>query len=172
MPVTCIQEGITVTDSTFYPFYVMLGNPHVCGGTLLSLNPPKVMTAAHCVMDSPHPSELIAKKQKNPYFVGYSHADRRQQRLMSIVDWVIHPAYDHPDKNGDHQHPQEYDIAILTLASPLAPSKYVSKASIWSPALLDRPDRHDSHLEGTLIGYGYKAFDQPEFSFYNKCLFK
>jgi hypothetical protein len=147
MVVLCIQQGTTVTDSTIYPFYVMLGNPHVCGGTLLSLNPPKVLTAAHCVLGSPHPSTYINSKQRNPYFVGYGHADRRQQRMISVVDWTIHPTYEDGDANKPTDRPPQYDVAILTLASPLAPSKYVAIATIGSPS----PDRHNPHLEGTDI---------------------
>ncbi|SAL98243.1 hypothetical protein [Absidia glauca] len=158
MVVSCIQQGTTVTDSTIYPFYVMLGNPHVCGGTLLSLNPPKVLTAAHCVLGSPHPSIYINAKQKNPYFVGYGHADRRQQRMISVVDWTIHPTYEDGDANKPTDRPPQYDVAILTLASPLAPSKYVAIATIGSPS----PDRHIPHLEGALIGYGYRATNLPE----------
>ncbi|KAI8333578.1 trypsin-like cysteine/serine peptidase domain-containing protein [Chlamydoabsidia padenii] len=134
----------------------MLGNPHVCGGTLLSLNPPQVLTAAHCVLGSPHPSTFINAKQRNPYFVGYGNADRRQQRMMNVVDWVIHPAYDEGDADKPTDRPQEYDVAILTLASALAPSKYVTKAAIGSP------DPSDRRLKGTLIGYGYQATNLPE----------
>lgn len=45
----CMSGGMTVETSEKYPFSVTLTNPILCGGSIISLNPPWILTAAHCI---------------------------------------------------------------------------------------------------------------------------
>lgn len=121
--VVAIQNGTTIDDPAFYPYYVMLGNPHVCGGILISLNPAIVLTAAHCVADALHPNA----SEPNPYFAGYQHVDRKKHKLNPIQDWVVHPRYlDHHNNPDMH-----YDIALVKLKYALDKSNKVSRVALW-----------------------------------------
>ncbi|KAI9310942.1 trypsin-like cysteine/serine peptidase domain-containing protein [Dichotomocladium elegans] len=153
IPVAAIHTGETTTDPTKYPFYAMLGNPHVCGGIFLSLNPPIILTAAHCVADAPHPSTL---SKKNPYFVGYSHVDRRKQKTQAIVDWVIHP--DYYDKSSHGAIDMHHDIALIKLAQPITdePFDRVSRVALWPS------DGNLKSTQGVLMGFGYTDVGEPE----------
>lgn len=122
IPISAIQSGSDVDDPTLYPFYVMLGNPHVCGGVLLSLNPAIVLTAAHCVADAPHPFTI----EKNPYFAAYSHIDRKKQKINAIDDWVVHPNYNISNNVDMH-----YDLALVKLKDPLKQSDRVDRVALW-----------------------------------------
>lgn len=121
-----IQNGQEVTLQYRYPFYVMIGNPHVCGGTLISYDPALVLTAAHCVDAPIHPTEYA--KGKSPYFVLYNDIHRDKQRPMAIVDWHIHPLY-----NVSGSVDIKYDVAIVRLESPLKKSARVKRVPFWSP---------------------------------------
>jgi hypothetical protein len=124
--VVCIQFGMQVSDPYEYPYYMMLGNPHICGGALLSYDPAYVLTAAHCVADaSSHPSDH--DKDDNPYFVGYHDTNRKNQKTMRIADWVIHPSY-----NISNTVDMNYDVAIVKLESPLKISNRIRRIALWS----------------------------------------
>ncbi|KAI8393996.1 trypsin-like cysteine/serine peptidase domain-containing protein [Radiomyces spectabilis] len=127
----------------------MLGNPHVCGGIILSLDPAIILTAAHCVVDAPHPSTL----SKNPYFVGYGHIERSYQYTAAVKDWMIHPKYRQQNNDTD----MHYDVAILRLATPLTESANVQRVAIW-PSDRVLP----SHTIGTLMGFGYTTVGGSE----------
>ncbi|KAI9246289.1 trypsin-like cysteine/serine peptidase domain-containing protein [Phascolomyces articulosus] len=146
--VLAIQEGVNVNDSSTYPYYVMLGNPHVCGGIIISFNPPIVLTAAHCVADVEHPLNMT----QNPYFVGYGDIDRKHHTINPIVDWLVHPDYLKDQGEVDMHH----DIAIVKLQKPLKPSARIARVALWSAKDLDVP------RQAMLMGYGYTRVDQPE----------
>ncbi|KAL1929632.1 hypothetical protein VTP01DRAFT_1770 [Rhizomucor pusillus] len=143
--VVAIYNGTTVTDPTIYPFFVMLGNPHVCGGVIISYNPPIVLTAAHCVADAHHPSTLPLGAS-NPYFAGFRGTDRRKHKINRIVDWVIHPSY--MDVRGEID--MHYDIALIKLHVPIEPSSSVSRVALW-------PEQEEliNPRQGVLMGFGY-----------------
>ncbi|KAI8070797.1 trypsin-like cysteine/serine peptidase domain-containing protein [Gongronella butleri] len=147
--VHAIENGTSVTDPQMYPFYVMIGNPHLCGGLILSFDPAYIMTAAHCVMGSTHPKALAAAGEANPYFVGYGHIDRRQQHNVAIVDWRIHPQYEATQT-------PEFDVAVLTLEHPLRRSATTEKAVFWTQPL------PENEANGTLIGFGYDNAEGSE----------
>ncbi|CDS09115.1 hypothetical protein LRAMOSA10475 [Lichtheimia ramosa] len=125
----------------------MLGNPHVCGGVLLSLNPAIVLTAAHCVADAPHPFTI----EKNPYFAAYSHIDRKKQKINAIDDWVVHPNYNISNNVDMH-----YDLALVKLKDPLEQSDRVDRVALW-PA-----DGRLLSFDGKLMGFGFLIKDGPE----------
>lgn len=127
--VSCVQYGTDVLDINQYPFYIMIGNPHICGGTLLSYDPPLVLTAAHCVADADRkPSDY--PKDKNPYFVNYYHAHRDKQKSIAIANWTIHPLY-----NVSATVNMNYDVAIVQLETPLRKSTRVKRVPLWSPSM-------------------------------------
>ncbi|GAN03958.1 hypothetical protein MAM1_0052c03414 [Mucor ambiguus] len=121
----------------------MIGNPHVCGGTLISYDPPLILTAAHC-LDAPiHPTQLT--KDKNPYFALYNDIHRDKQKAMAIVDWTIHPLY-----NVSGTLNVRYDAAIIQLESPLRKSARIKRVPFWSPSMsLPLPSKAE------LVGFGY-----------------
>lgn len=127
---SCIQYGTDVLEINQYPFYIMIGNPHICGGTLLSYDPPFVLTAAHCVADAGlQPSNF--SKQENPYFVNYYNAHRDKQKSISILDWTIHPKY-----NVSGTVNLNYDVAIVQLATSLKRSSKVKRVPLWSSTMI------------------------------------
>ncbi|OAD66405.1 hypothetical protein PHYBLDRAFT_152477 [Phycomyces blakesleeanus NRRL 1555(-)] len=151
VPVLAIQNGTSVSSSQAFPFYVMLGNPHICGGMIISFDPPIILTAAHCVADSPHPSTFTDRP--NPYFVGYGHKDRKHQKIGSISDWKVHPSYQPKPTDEPDMH---YDTALVWLSEPLKPSTNVDRIALWSPTMnLD-------NKQATLMGYGYIGNNRPE----------
>ncbi|KAI8082654.1 trypsin-like cysteine/serine peptidase domain-containing protein [Gilbertella persicaria] len=141
--VVAIQNGIRVTDQNKYPYYVMIGNPHVCGGTLLSYDPAYILTAAHCVDAPVHPTSYV--RDKNPYFALYNNIHRTHQKATAIVDWAIHPLY-----NISGNIDIRYDAAIVKLASPLMPSKRIKRVPFWTPAIASKPP-----TQAEMIGFGY-----------------
>ncbi|KAI9336657.1 trypsin-like cysteine/serine peptidase domain-containing protein [Pilaira anomala] len=129
----------------------MIGNPHICGGTLLSYDPPFVLTAAHCVADAGlQPSNF--SKQENPYFVNYYNAHRDKQKSISILDWTIHPKY-----NVSGTVDLNYDVAIVQLATSLKRSSKVKRVPLWSSTMIS-----SIPVRGELIGFGYTGIDEIE----------
>ncbi|KAI8969739.1 trypsin-like cysteine/serine peptidase domain-containing protein [Pilobolus umbonatus] len=129
-----IKNGKTVTDISDYPFYIMISNPHLCGGTLLSYNPAYVLTAAHCIESN---------TSNSTYAVHYGHAEREYQIRTPILDWKIHPNYRSSGKINE-----KYDVAIVQLKYPLKKSQYVRRVPLWSSPL-------PQPIQGELIGFGY-----------------
>lgn len=112
----------------------MIGNPHICGGTLISYDPALVLTAAHCVDAPVHPTNY--SREKNPYFAQYNDIHRDKQRAVAIIDWNIHPLY-----NVSGNINIKYDAAIVQLANPLKKSVKIKRAALWSPTLSPRPGK-------------------------------
>ncbi|KAI7869556.1 trypsin-like cysteine/serine peptidase domain-containing protein [Spinellus fusiger] len=151
MKVSAIQNGMFVPDPETYPFYAMLGSPHICGSMILSLDPAILLTAAHCVIDAPHPSTLHDKK--NPYFVGYGHTERKKQKIATIVDWAVHPSYQ-PAVLGEVD--MHYDTALVWLSKPIEASSGTSRIALWSP------ERSVHTTNAFTMGYGYTGLNKSE----------
>lgn len=142
-----VQWGQDVTNQNKYPFYIMIGNPHVCGGTLISYDPPLILTAAHCVDAPVHPKQFT--RDKNPYFALYNDIHRDKQKAMAIVDWTIHPLY-----NVSGTLNVRYDAAIIQLESPLRKSARIKRVPFWSPSMsLSLPSKAE------LVGFGYSDLE-------------
>ncbi|CEP09234.1 hypothetical protein [Parasitella parasitica] len=125
----------------------MIGNPHVCGGTLISYDPPLILTAAHCLDAPVHPTHYA--KDKNPYFALYNDIHRDKQKAMAIIDWTIHPLY-----NVSGTLNVRYDAAIIQLESPLRKSARIKRVPFWSSSMsLSLPSKAE------LIGFGYSDLE-------------
>lgn len=142
-----IQLGQDVSYQNKYPFYIMIGNPHVCGGTLISYDPPLILTAAHCVDSPVHPKQYT--RDKNPYFALYNDIHRDKHKAMAIIDWTIHPLY-----NVSGTVNVRYDAAIIQLESPLRKSARIKRAPFWSSSMsLSLPNKAE------LVGFGYSDLE-------------
>ncbi|KAG1460141.1 hypothetical protein G6F56_006015 [Rhizopus delemar] len=116
----------------------MLGNPHLCGGTLLSYDPAFVLTAAHCVADA---------LPDHSSFVSYHDVKRAHQKKVGVSSWSIHPLY-----NVSLTINPSYDVAIIRLDQPLAPSRRVRRVPLWPP------DMNPTQItKGELVGFGYTS---------------
>jgi Trypsin len=121
--VYAIQNGTDVKDSTLYPYFVTIGNPHVCGGVFLSLEPEAwVLTAAHCVYDA-----TLPPPSPNPYFASFGDVFRQDQHIEAITDWIVHP--DYVTSSGDTD--MRYDLALVKLKRPVKESSTVSRVAIY-----------------------------------------
>lgn len=132
--VFCIQNGHDVASENEYPFYVMIGNPHICGGTLISYDPALILTAAHCVDAPIHPTNYT--KDKNPYFALYNDIHRDKQKADAIIDWNVHPLY-----NLSGNIDVKYDAAIVRLETPIKKSSRTKRAPFWSTSLSPQPSK-------------------------------
>jgi trypsin len=95
-----IVGGHEVASSAHYPFVVEIEHQdNLCGGTLF--NSRQILTAAHCVKDAKHASEVLLR-------LGSRH--RGQGRTSVAARIRIHPKY--------RLNPVGYDIAILDLKRP------------------------------------------------------
>ncbi|CAO3643774.1 unnamed protein product [Cunninghamella blakesleeana] len=151
-----MQEGEIISDDSLYPFFTIIHitsitkdnklNPLICGGSIINLNPPIVITAAHCLMNSPHPSTFIKNTQKNPHYAGYGHTDKKQHIINPIIDWQTHPKYNTTIKDP------KYDVAIIYLKDPIVRSNYADRVPIWTS------DKYHQ-LQGALVGYGYEELN-------------
>ncbi|KAG2185859.1 hypothetical protein INT43_002297, partial [Umbelopsis isabellina] len=149
--VIAIQNGSAVKDSTLYPYFVDIGNPHVCGGAFLSLEPEAwVLTAAHCVADGklPIPSP-------NPYYVSYGDVSRSNQKIAAIADWKVHPKYQR--SNDDDDPDMHYDVALVKLTHPVKKSTTVSRIAIAKTS-----ETVDENSIASVMGVGYTGYNLPQ----------
>ncbi|KAI7902586.1 trypsin-like cysteine/serine peptidase domain-containing protein [Cokeromyces recurvatus] len=114
----------------------MIGNPHLCGGTLISYDPAYVFTAAHCLLD--------ATEDITNYFAVVDN------KTIAIADYIIHPYY-----NRSVENELVFDAAIIRLASPLVRSSTISHATFWSSQMV----LSKATTQAELIGLGYMDVD-------------
>ncbi|KAI9283612.1 trypsin-like cysteine/serine peptidase domain-containing protein [Umbelopsis sp. AD052] len=148
-PVYAIQNGTAVKDSTLYPYFVTIGNPHVCGGAFLSLEPEAwVLTAAHCVYDAPLPPP-----SPNPYFASFGDVSRQDQHIEAITDWIVHPEY--VTSSGDTD--MRYDLALVKLKHPVKASSTVSRIALYQDDMA-----LNVNTTASVMGVGYTGFGLPQ----------
>ncbi|KAI7906803.1 trypsin-like cysteine/serine peptidase domain-containing protein [Cokeromyces recurvatus] len=149
-----ISGGSTVEKSRQYPFFVTLTSPTLCGGSIISLDPPWILTAAHCMerLNIEHPNECV---------VAYGNRHSSLQTYTTVKRAIPHPLYLSTQQQAQHQvFPTDrtnfipYDIGLLELNEPLEASLYVNRI----PIILENETRTEGHRT---MGMGYTGYKEP-----------
>ncbi|MCJ1447078.1 MAG: hypothetical protein MMC23_007587 [Stictis urceolatum] len=127
-----IVGGTVVSSSSTYPFIANLqeSGSFICGGTILSTT--KILTAAHCAVDGSATSFKF-RVGSLQYNSGGT--------LVSVKSKIVHPKYD--------ANTVDYDVAVLTLATPLTFSSTVAAATLVASGA-----EPTAGLSTTVIGWG------------------
>jgi hypothetical protein len=154
IPVIGISGGRAVDSSVEYPFAVKLTNPVLCGGSIISLNPPWILTAAHClqgIQDSP---------QNDPTVV-YGSAYSGEQKYATIKLAIVHPLSRSAEQIGsplsDDLDTVPYDIGLLQLKEALIEDQNTNRIPIYNERKQIQPT---SSFEA--VGMGYTGYGKSE----------
>eukprot|EP01083_Nonionella_stella_P298701 1013830_1 len=135
-----------ITQWSDYPYIASIRHndedTHCCAGTIISLNPPVLLTAAHCI----HPNREMQCNQK--VIIGCDHVScaEDQATTYEIKDTVIHPQFTH---SFFYTQPPQFDIALIRLSSVIDAPIGVQNITI------DPGDPCCMNLNPlTVIGYG------------------
>lgn len=150
MATLAISGGYSVQSSEKYPFSVTLTNPILCGGSIISLDPPWILTAAHCI------ENLVVTGTIQDYSIAYGDKDFDQQSYAAVKKAVLHPLYittTSQQLQADRTESVPYDIGLIQLESPLVATSVVNRIPILTDSLSD--------LRLETIGMGYTGYGQP-----------
>ncbi|RCI02391.1 hypothetical protein CU098_008529 [Rhizopus stolonifer] len=145
--VNAMSGGRAVTSSEQFPFFVTLTTPILCGGTIISLDPAWIITAAHCIEDSTSGS-----------LIGYGSREFSKQTYATIKQIVLHPLYVSNKQLETQVYASNrtdivpYDIGLLQLTKPLPQNEYTDRIPLLA-------DQEIATLE--TMGMGYTGYQQP-----------
>jgi secreted trypsin-like serine protease len=182
---TCaISGGKSVPSSQQYPFSVTLVNNLIlCGGSIISLDPPYILTAAHCIEDF-----NINYEKDSSRSVAYGDRDFSLQSHARVKRVISHPLYI-PSSSSQNQvyavnrtDTTPYDIGLIELTKPLVANINVNRIRLY----VDQDNDSRVNITNTMrnnntttasaailetIGMGYTGFQQPHANLlqYAKC---
>lgn len=148
--ISAISGGLATNSSRQYPFSVTLTDPILCGASLISLDPPWILTAAHCVENY---------QENNKPSVMYGNRNFTKQSIATIKRTVMHPLYLTSSQletqvyQIDQTDLIPYDIALIELTEPLIESNNVKRIPIMV--------NDTSRAQVETIGMGYTGINQP-----------
>lgn len=132
-----IIGGTTVSSATTYPWIANLqqSGSFICGATILSTT--KILTAAHCAVDGAA-STFKVRVGSLKYASGGT--------LAQVSSKIVHPSYDSSTV--------DYDVAVLTLSSPLTFSTTIAAATLVASG-----SEPATGASTTVIGWGLTSED-------------
>ncbi|KAG2228941.1 hypothetical protein INT48_001516, partial [Thamnidium elegans] len=153
--VCAISGGNSAESSKSYPFSVTLTNPILCGGSIISLDPPWVLTAAHCIEDFNISDEVSAS-------VAYGSRQFSDLLYTQIKRVIPHPLYVPSSIQlkaqvyaTDKTDQVPYDIGLIELTQPFVETDHVNRVRLD----MEEGDKNvDNKLE--TIGMGYTGIQE------------
>lgn len=172
---TCaISDGDSVESSAQFPFSVTLTNPILCGGSIISLDPPYILTAAHCIAefninDEISPSVLFGDKEYSQQSSAYIKRVVTHPMYMSIAQQKTQAYY-----MSDTIDITPYDIGLIELTKPLVASINVNRIQLYQHNLVEEKKNMTGTNSSTdttsgtaifeMIGMGYTGLNEPHAS--------
>ncbi|KAI8886694.1 trypsin-like serine protease [Backusella circina FSU 941] len=154
--VTGISEGRAVDSSNAYPFAVKLTYPSLCGGTIISLDPPWILTAAHCLQG-------IQDLPQNEPTVAYGSAYNEEQKYATIKRAIVNPLYRSAEQTessiSDDLDTIPYDIALIQLKETLIENQNTNRVPIYNEH--EQIKTTNTSLFET-VGMGYVGYGKSE----------